>query len=94
MDDVQQMIINEVKRLERVVEKRVVEIEGYAIGLVHDLGMHGIDEVRPGAFARSWPSHLSIADSLANRHHEAQTFGRNHYWDALGDLYVELRARK
>ena len=36
----------------------------------------------------------AIADSLANRHHEAQTFGRNHYWDALGDLYVELRTRK
>lgn len=36
----------------------------------------------------------AIADSLAQRHHEAQTFGRNHYWDALGDLYVELKARK
>jgi predicted SAM-dependent methyltransferase len=36
----------------------------------------------------------AIADSLVNRHHEAQQFGRNHYWDALGDLYVELRARK
>ncbi len=35
-----------------------------------------------------------IADSLATRHHEAQDFGRNHYWDALGDLTVQLKTLK
>ena len=32
----------------RVAEKRVLELGGHIIGLVHDLALKGIDEVRPG----------------------------------------------
>jgi hypothetical protein len=35
-----------------------------------------------------------IADSIVTKHHEAQAFARNHYWNALADLQVELKARK
>lgn len=67
----------------RVMEKRVVEIEGYAIGLVHDLGMRGVDEVRPGAIARSWPADMSVADSLAaffdGQRLDGVVFGHSHW---------------
>lgn len=36
----------------RVVEKRIVEIEGYSIGMVHDLAIVGVDEMRPGVLDR------------------------------------------
>jgi hypothetical protein len=35
-----------------------------------------------------------IADSIVNKHHEAQAFARQHYWNALADLVVELKAIK
>lgn len=67
----------------RVVEKRVVEVEGYSIGLVHDLGMRGIDEVRPGALAREFPETMSIADSLArffdDQRLDGVVFGHTHW---------------
>ena len=36
----------------RVVEKRIVQIEGYSIGMVHDLAIVGVDEMRPGVLER------------------------------------------
>ena len=36
----------------RVVEKRSVQIEGYSIGMVHDLAIVGVDEMRPGVLER------------------------------------------
>ena len=40
----------------RVEEKRVLTLEGHRIGLVHDLFLRGIDEVRPGTItARNLP---------------------------------------
>lgn len=35
-----------------------------------------------------------IADDIATRHHEAQTFAQVRYWDVVADLAVELKARK
>ena len=35
-----------------------------------------------------------IADSIATKHHEAQAFARQHYWNAIADLVVELKVRK
>jgi SAM-dependent methyltransferase len=35
-----------------------------------------------------------LADSLAARNHEYQAFARQHYWNAIPDLVVELKARK
>ena len=35
-----------------------------------------------------------IADSIAQKHHEAQAFARAHYWNAIADLVVELKCRK
>ena len=67
----------------RVVEKRVVEVDGFEIGLVHDLAMRGIDEVRPGAMERSWPAGMSVVDSLAaffdGRRLDGVVFGHTHW---------------
>lgn len=35
-----------------------------------------------------------VADSVATRNHEAQQFARDHYWNTIPDLIVELRAVK
>ncbi len=35
-----------------------------------------------------------IADSIVNKHHEAQAFARQHYWNAIADLVVEVKALK
>ena len=41
----------------RVAEKRVLELEGYTIGMVHDLMLPGMtEEVRPGVIAKRLPS--------------------------------------
>ena len=34
------------------------------------------------------------SDAFAGRHHEAQAFANAHYWNAIGDLVVELKALK
>jgi putative phosphoesterase len=49
----------------RVAEKRVVEVEGHAIGMVHDLVLRGMGgEVTPGAFARGLPSTYKLPEVL------------------------------
>lgn len=35
-----------------------------------------------------------IADAISTKHHEAQAFARQHYWNVIPDLVVELKARK
>lgn len=39
-------------------------------------------------------SGLNVTDEFAAKHHEAQAYGRTHYWNTIGDLAVELKARK
>ena len=34
-----------------------------------------------------------IADAIATRNHEHQTYARNHYWNVIPDLVVELKRR-
>lgn len=46
----------------RVEEKRVLTLEGHSIGLVHDLFLRGIDEVRPGSIAASNHSAESLPE--------------------------------
>lgn len=49
----------------RVAEKRVVEVDGYAIGMVHDLMMPGMtEEVRPGVIAAGHLSDNSLPGAL------------------------------
>lgn len=66
----------------RVVERRIVELEGCAIGLVHDLGLRGIDEVLPGALATRFGGDLSLPESCAlffGAPVDAVVFGHTHY---------------
>ena len=45
----------------RVTDKRVMELEGHSIGMVHDLVLRGMGgELVPGAFARGFSSALSL----------------------------------
>ncbi|MBF8267792.1 MAG: YfcE family phosphodiesterase [Dehalococcoidia bacterium] len=51
----------------RVVrEKRVLEVEGHAIGMIHELAVPGMiqDEVRPGAIAERFPPDASLPAAL------------------------------
>ncbi|MBF8268117.1 MAG: YfcE family phosphodiesterase [Dehalococcoidia bacterium] len=49
----------------RVSEQRVVEVEGYAIGMIHDLMVPGMrQEVRPGNIAAEYPSGSSLPGAL------------------------------
>ncbi|MCX6021309.1 MAG: metallophosphoesterase family protein [Chloroflexi bacterium] len=49
----------------RVALRRVVELEGYRIGLVHDITMRGIEwEVTPGIMAKKWPQDWSLPEHL------------------------------
>ena len=49
----------------RVSEPKLVEVEGYSIGLVHKLEMMPLgDEVFPGEIAKSYPAGASIPQEL------------------------------
>ena len=49
----------------RVAEKRVVELDGYTIGMVHDLMLPRMrQEVRPGAIAAAYPPGDSLPTAL------------------------------
>jgi hypothetical protein len=49
---------------DRVAEKQVMELEGYTIGMVHDLMLPGMpNEVRPGVIEREFPS-LRLSTSV------------------------------
>jgi putative phosphoesterase len=65
----------------RVVERRVLEVEGHRIGLVHDLAIRGCDEVIPGALQRDFPSGTSVLSALETFFGEAVdavVFGHSH----------------
>jgi putative phosphoesterase len=47
----------------RVEFKRVVDAEGYKIGVIHDLTLDGFGgELVPGAISARWPARLSLPD--------------------------------
>ena len=47
----------------RVEFKRVVKVDGYSIGLIHDLTLNGFGgELVPGAIEARFPAHLSLPD--------------------------------
>ncbi|MDA1061299.1 MAG: metallophosphoesterase family protein [Chloroflexi bacterium] len=43
---------------------RVLDLEGHAVGLVHDLGMRGVNEVIPGVIEKKFPADRSLAGAL------------------------------
>jgi putative phosphoesterase len=66
----------------RVLERRIVNVEGCAIGLVHDLGLRGIDEVLPGALGTRFGGPLSLVDACEmffGGPVNAVVFGHTHY---------------
>ena len=61
---------------------KVVDVEGHAIGLVHDLGIQGINEVVPGVLAAKFPPERSLADALEDSFGEpveSVVFGHTHF---------------
>lgn len=69
---------------------RVLELDGHTIGLVHDLMVRGVDEVRPGALHR-FPAEASLAGALADffgRPVDAVVFGHTHY--AMAETHQDI----
>ena len=49
----------------RVAEQQVIELEGYTIGMVHDLMLPGMpSEVRPGVIAKKFPTTMELPTSV------------------------------
>lgn len=66
----------------RVTDRRVLSLEGYSIGLVHDLAMRGIDEAQPGQLGRAFPDAEPMHASLLQffgAHVDVVVFGHTHY---------------
>lgn len=66
----------------RVMEKRIVEVEGYSIGLVHDFSIRGIDELRPGTLERRPLPPEQISEGVAGFFGQpvhAVVFGHSHW---------------
>ena len=68
----------------RVTDRRVLSLEGYTIGLVHDLAMRGIDEVQPGALVRAFPPERELtapvsAEEFFGQSVDTIVFGHTHY---------------
>jgi putative phosphoesterase len=66
----------------RVAYKRVLQLEGYQVGLVHDLNIRGIDEFMPGLTAGKFVAEGSLPASLAEFFGEpvnVAVFGHTHY---------------
>lgn len=66
----------------RVAERRVIEREGYAIGLVHDLVIRGVGwEVVPGIMAEKFPAAWclsAILEGVFGRPVDTVVFGHTH----------------
>ena len=66
----------------RVEEKRVIQVEGHSIGLVHDLLIQGVgSEVMPGMIAARFPSELSlpaVLEDFFGRPVDTVVFGHTH----------------
>jgi len=67
----------------RVAEKRVFELEGYTIAMVHDLIIPGMGgEVMPGSISREFPSGKSLPEALEGVFGAAldiMVFGHTHH---------------
>ena len=67
----------------RVAERRVIELEGHTIGLVHDLMLKGLTvEVVPGSIAAKFPADRSLPDAVADFFGgpvDAVVFGHTHF---------------
>ncbi|MQF48446.1 metallophosphoesterase family protein [SAR202 cluster bacterium AC-647-N09_OGT_505m] len=67
----------------RVAERRVLDIEGYTIGMVHDLMLPGMeDEVTPGVIAKRFPSNVELPMSVKEFFGapvDTVIFGHTHY---------------
>ena len=48
----------------RIEYRRLIELDGYQVGLVHDLNIRGIDEFMPGLAAAKYPTEGSLAGAL------------------------------
>lgn len=68
---------------DRVLEKRVEQVEGFTIGLVHEFMLPGLSgELFPGAIGRDFPPDRSIAESLQtvfDANIDILVFGHTHY---------------
>ena len=68
---------------DRVVEKRVVEAEGFRIGLLHEFALPGLSgEPFPGAIAAGFPADRSLAAALQQvfgAEVDIVVFGHTHY---------------
>ena len=66
----------------RVEYKRVLHLEGYSVGLVHDLNVRGIDEFLPGLAKKHFIEEGSLSASLAQFFGEkidVAVFGHTHF---------------
>ncbi len=67
----------------RVEVRRVLDLDGYAIGLVHDLGLQGMGgEAFPGVIASDFPTDGSFAKALQDffgRKVDIVVHGHTHY---------------
>jgi predicted phosphodiesterase len=76
----------------RVEFKRVVNLEGYAIGMIHDLTLNGFGgELVPGAIAARFPAHLSlssIVEELFGQPVNIVVFGHTH--TAVSEVHGDI----
>lgn len=67
----------------RVEHQRVMTLEGYSVGMIHDLMVHkAVNEVVPGELERRFPAGESLPDALAAKFGTAVdtvVFGHTHY---------------
>ena len=68
---------------DRVEEKRVISVEGFTIGLMHEFMLPGLQgEPLPGAIGEGFPSERSIVESLRqvfDADLDIMVFGHTHY---------------
>ena len=76
----------------RVSEKTVLDLEGYAVGMVHDLIFRGMGwEMMPGMMATKYPASLSLAGELEfffGRTVGVVVFGHTHF--ALVETHQDI----
>lgn len=70
---------------------RILTLEGHTIGLVHDLMVRGVDEVRPGALGAKFPADRSLSDAVAQffgSRVDTVVFGHTHY--AMAETHQDI----
>ena len=67
----------------RVAEKQVVELEGFSLGLIHEMALPGlVGEVFPGAIAAGFPLEKSVPEAfhqIFGKTVNIVVFGHTHY---------------